>query len=106
MPQPLPVSSMLEARSVAVVGASRRPGSAGETMVSELLIGGFTGPIYPINPGYDEVLGLRCYASLAELPERAWKLKRFNTAPGGGVYGGTQSCNLSSYNMDMWTSAS
>ncbi|MCP3998110.1 MAG: CoA-binding protein, partial [bacterium] len=62
---------MLEARSVAVVGASRRPGSAGETMVSELQIGGFTGPIYPVNPGYDEVLGLRCYPSLAELPEPA-----------------------------------
>ncbi len=66
-----PVSAMLEARSVAVVGASRRPGSAGEVMVSELQVGGFTGPIYPVNPGYDEVLGLRCYPSLRELPEPA-----------------------------------
>ena len=55
---------MLDARSVAVVGASRRPGSAGEIMVSELQIAGFPGPIYPVNPGYDEVLGLRCHASL------------------------------------------
>jgi len=73
MPQPQtqrsPLSAMLEARSVAVVGASRRPGSAGETMVSELQVGGFEGPIYPINPGYEEVLGLRCYPSLTELPE-------------------------------------
>jgi len=38
-------------------------------MISELQVGGFGGPIYPVNPGYDEVLGLRCYASLAELPE-------------------------------------
>ncbi len=60
---------MLEARSVAVVGASRRPGSAGDTMVSELQVGGFNGPIYPVNPGYEEVRGLRCYPSLAELPE-------------------------------------
>ena len=60
---------MLEARSVAVVGASRRAGSAGETMVSELQVGGFAGPIYPVNPGYSEVLGRRCYDSLAELPE-------------------------------------
>ncbi len=66
-----PVAAMLEARSVAVVGASRRPGSAGETMVSELQVGGFSGPIYPVNPGYDEVLDLRCYPSLAELPEPA-----------------------------------
>ena len=73
MPQPQtqrsPLSAMLEARSVAVVGASRRAGSVGETMVSELQVGGFAGPIYPVNPGYGEVLGLRCYDSLAELPE-------------------------------------
>jgi len=62
------LSAMLEAGSVAVVGASRRPGSTGETMVSELQVGGFAGPIYPVNPGYEEVLGRRCYASLAELP--------------------------------------
>lgn len=54
---------------MAVVGASRRRGSTGEIMVSELQVGGFAGPIYPVNPGYDEVLGLRCYPSLAELPE-------------------------------------
>ena len=60
--------AMLEARSVAVVGASRRPGSAGETMVSQLQVGGFAGPIYPVNPGYDEVLGLPCHPSLSDLP--------------------------------------
>ena len=63
------LDAMLDARSVAVVGASRRPGSVGATMVSELQTGGFTGPIYPVNPGYDEVRGLPCYPSLAELPE-------------------------------------
>ena len=63
------LEAMLDARSVAVVGASRRPGSAGATMVSQLKAGGFDGPIYPVNPGYDEVFGLRCYTSLAELPE-------------------------------------
>lgn len=66
--QDSPLSAMLEARSVAVVGASRRPGSAGETMVSQLQIGDFAGPIYPVNPGYDEVLGLRCHPSLSDLP--------------------------------------
>ena len=38
-------------------------------MVSELQVGGFAGPIYPVNPGYEEVLGLPCFSSLAELPE-------------------------------------
>lgn len=38
-------------------------------MMMQLQAGGFGGPIYPVNPGYDEVFGLPCYDSLAELPE-------------------------------------
>ena len=61
---------MLEARSVAVVGASARPDSPGEQMVLQLVRGGFEGPVYPVNPRYEEVQGLRCYPSVGELPER------------------------------------
>jgi acyl-CoA synthetase (NDP forming) len=61
---------MLEARSVAVVGASERPGTPGEQMVLQLVRGGFTGPVYPVNPGYERVQGLACYPTLAELPDR------------------------------------
>ena len=53
-----PIQRMLEARSVAVVGASIKPGSLGESMLAELRRGGFDGAIYPVNPGYDEVAGL------------------------------------------------
>lgn len=60
---------MLEARSVAVVGASVKEGSLGRQMMVELLRGGFDGAIYPVNPGYDEVLGARCYPSIARVPE-------------------------------------
>ncbi|HEX6399741.1 MAG TPA: CoA-binding protein, partial [Actinomycetota bacterium] len=60
---------MLEARSVAVVGASVKEGSLGRQMLVELERGGFEGAIYPVNPGYDEVLGLRCYPSIGEVPE-------------------------------------
>ncbi len=60
---------MLEARSVAVVGASVKEGSLGRQMMLELLRGGYEGTIYPINPGYEEILGRRCYASAADLPE-------------------------------------
>jgi acyl-CoA synthetase (NDP forming) len=60
---------MLEARSVAVVGASVKEGSLGRQMMHELERGGYEGAIHPVNPGYDEVLGHRCVASLAEVPE-------------------------------------
>jgi acetate---CoA ligase (ADP-forming) len=60
---------MLEARSVAVVGASERVGSVGHETLVELMEGGFDGAVYPVNPKYKELLGHRCYPSLADLPE-------------------------------------
>ena len=60
---------MLEARSVAVVGASVREGSVGNQSIVELVQGGFDGRIFPVNPKYEEVNGLRAYASLADVGE-------------------------------------
>jgi acetate---CoA ligase (ADP-forming) len=60
---------MLAARSVAVVGASVKEASLGRQMMLELERGGFEGAVYPVNPGYDEVLGHRCFGSLGEVPE-------------------------------------
>ncbi len=61
---------MLEARSVAVVGASIKEGSLGRAMIEELVRGGYEGSIYPVNPGYDEVLGIECYPGVAETTGR------------------------------------
>jgi acyl-CoA synthetase (NDP forming) len=61
---------MLEARSVAVIGASAREGSVGHESLRELVeLGRFDGAVYPINPRYDDLFGHRCYASIAEVPE-------------------------------------
>jgi len=60
---------MLEARSVAVVGASVREGSVGHQGVVELVEGGFEGAIYPVNPKYDQVLGHRAFGSVAAIGE-------------------------------------
>jgi acetyltransferase len=59
--------SFFEARSVAVVGASRKKGKVGHEIVASLLAGGFEGPVYPVNPGADEVEGLRCYPDLPSI---------------------------------------
>ena len=58
---------LLAPRSIALVGASERRGTAGEMMVRQLSEAGFPGAVYPVNPRYKEVLGQRCYASLSEL---------------------------------------
>ena len=60
---------LLRPRSLAVVGASERPGSVGRKTVENLLTGKFPGRLYAINPGYDSVLGVPCFPDLASLPE-------------------------------------
>lgn len=60
---------LLEARSIAIVGASPRPGSFGNALLQRVLEGGFTGPVHPVNPRYAEIAGLRCLPSLADLAE-------------------------------------
>jgi acetate---CoA ligase (ADP-forming) len=59
---------LLRPRSIAIVGASERP-SVGRTLVEALDGIGFRGDVYPINPRYESLLGRRCYASVADLPQ-------------------------------------
>jgi acetate---CoA ligase (ADP-forming) len=70
-PQDRSLLAMLEARSVALVGASRRPGSFGSRMLAEAVKSTARPAVYPVNPRYQDIEGLRCYASLADLPEPA-----------------------------------
>jgi acyl-CoA synthetase (NDP forming) len=52
-----------------VVGASARPGSFGDTLVAQLLAGGYRGAVHLVNPRYREVAGRPCLPALADLPE-------------------------------------
>ena len=54
--------------SVAVIGATDRAGSVGNTILRNL-IDSYKGRVYPVNPGRQEVCGIKCYASLREVPE-------------------------------------
>ncbi len=62
------LAAMLEARSVALVGASPRPGSLGERMVSEVTKSPARPEVYLVNPRHERVAGRPCHASLADLP--------------------------------------
>ena len=68
MPSSGSVSAMLEARSVALVGASARPGSLGQRMVAEVSASSSRPELFLVNPRYDEIAGLPCHATLAGLP--------------------------------------
>ncbi|MCI0425513.1 MAG: acetate--CoA ligase family protein [Actinobacteria bacterium] len=61
------LAPMLRARSVAVVGATERPGSVGSETMRQLAIGGYEGEVYPVNPGYETVAGLPAHRSLEDV---------------------------------------
>jgi len=63
------LDKLLAPRSIAVVGASPRPGSLGLTFLRNLVAGGFAGDIFPVNPHHVEIEGLACFSSLSDLPE-------------------------------------
>ncbi|OGP71880.1 MAG: CoA-binding protein, partial [Deltaproteobacteria bacterium RBG_13_58_19] len=58
-------------KSVAVIGASTVPGKLGHDILANLKNGGFAGPLYPINPKAEEILGLPVYKSVADTPAPA-----------------------------------
>jgi acyl-CoA synthetase (NDP forming) len=62
------VRTMLEARSVALVGASPRPGTLGARMVAEVARSPAGPAMYLVNPRYREIDGVPCHPSLAALP--------------------------------------
>lgn len=61
------VRAMLEAESVAVVGASERPGSFGRRMVDEVRKSPSRPEVHLVNPRYEKIEGLRCVASLDDV---------------------------------------
>ena len=59
-----------EPKSVAIIGASKTPGKAGNEILVNMLANGYAGKIYPVNPSGEEIMGLPSYRSVKEIPER------------------------------------
>lgn len=59
--------SLFTPRSIAVIGASTKPGSVGNSLTENLISYGYAGKIYPINPKTDTLFGLRCYPSIHDI---------------------------------------
>lgn len=63
------LGELFEPRSIAVVGASNRPGTVGESLFRNILTGGYRGVVYPVNPSWPSVSGVKCYPTIDDLPE-------------------------------------
>ncbi|MBM4333537.1 MAG: hypothetical protein FJ117_20355 [Deltaproteobacteria bacterium] len=57
-----------EPKSIAVIGASKTPRKAGNEILVNMLANGYAGKIFPINPSEEEIMGLKCYRSVKEIP--------------------------------------
>ena len=62
------LDKLFNPKSIAVVGASSRPGAVGMIVMRNLLEGGFNGPIMPVNPNRSSVAGVIAYPSAKALP--------------------------------------
>jgi len=62
------LDALFQPASIAVIGASNRPGAVGSVVMRNLLAGGFDGPIMPVNPHHQAVGGVLCYAEISDLP--------------------------------------
>lgn len=65
------IDRMFSPGSVAVVGASEKPGSVGARVMANLLGEGFKGRVFPVNPRYENIAGYPAYRSVADIPEPA-----------------------------------
>src|ERR1700730_2289314 len=64
-----PFDALFTPDTVAVIGASDRPGTVGRTVLRNLVDPAFHGRAYPVNPQRSEILGIKAYKSIREVPE-------------------------------------
>ncbi len=69
MRPPRSLDSLFAPKSVAVIGASNRPGSVGRAVFTNILLNEYTGTVYPVNPKDRSISGVRSYPSVQDLPE-------------------------------------
>jgi len=64
------LSALFVPESVAIIGATDRPGTVGGTVLSNLIESRFRSKVYAVNPSHSEVLGLKAYKSVGDIPEQ------------------------------------
>ena len=62
------LDNIFKPKSVAIIGASATPNKIGNVLMKNFLENKYQGKIYPINPKYPQIMGLKCYKSVVEVP--------------------------------------
>ena len=58
-----------EPNSLAIIGASKTPGKAGNEVLKNLIANRFSGKIFPVNPSEEDIMGFKAYRSVKDIPE-------------------------------------
>jgi acetyl coenzyme A synthetase (ADP forming)-like protein len=62
------MNRIMKPKAIAVIGASAEDGKIGNSVMKNLVNGGYAGEIYPINPKAGDILGLKAYPSITDVP--------------------------------------
>jgi acetyltransferase len=63
------LSSIFYPKTMAIIGASRQQGSVGQALLANIIDSRFQGIVYPVNPRAKGILGIKCYASVMDIPD-------------------------------------
>jgi len=78
------MEQFFDPKSIAVIGANDRQGSIGAALIDNLIQGGYSGTVIPVNPNHETVRGLKAYATITQVepaPELAIIATPIATAP-------------------------
>ncbi|QSV64352.1 MAG: bifunctional acetate--CoA ligase family protein/GNAT family N-acetyltransferase [Dolichospermum sp. DL01] len=65
-----PLDAIFTPNTVAVIGASEKPGSVGRNLLWNLITNPFGGTVFPINPQHSSILGIKAYSTIFDVPEK------------------------------------
>lgn len=68
--QPSPLDPIFYPRSMAIIGASRQPGSVGQSLLANVIDSRYQGIVYPVNPKAKGILGIKSYPSVMDIPDK------------------------------------
>jgi acetyl coenzyme A synthetase (ADP forming)-like protein len=63
------LKSLFYPKSIAIIGASRKPGSVGHSLLANLIDSRFQGILYPVNPKANGILGIKSYSTVMDIPD-------------------------------------
>jgi acetyltransferase len=65
-----PLDAIFAPNTVAVIGASEKPGSVGRNLLWNLITNPFGGTVFPVNPQHSSILGIKAYSTIFDVPEK------------------------------------